>query len=201
MKGSLLDSQATVFADPDAASVPIAIIAEGQQIEVSGVATQNNQRWMAAVLPDGRQGYLPAATRIYGFHTTQLVRDTNVHAEPSETSAVRVRFGKGATLLIIGVTNREGRRWFRVLDGDHEEGYIVADHSTADRRRISPAEAASQRARRNMIVGGAWCAGGTAVTIITYAAASGGGTYVVAWGAIVFGGWRFLKGLAGLGDA
>jgi hypothetical protein len=50
-------------------------------------------------------------------------------------------------------------------------------------------------ARRNKWIGGAWCAGGIAVTAYTYSAASGGGTYVVAWGAIIFGGWQFVKGL------
>jgi hypothetical protein len=47
-----------------------------------------------------------------------------------------------------------------------------------------------------MLVGGIWCAGGAVVTIITYQAAAAGGTYVVAWGAIIFGGIQFLRGLA-----
>jgi hypothetical protein len=53
-------------------------------------------------------------------------------------------------------------------------------------------------AKRNMTVGGLWCGGGIAVTAFTYASASGGGTYVVAWGAIIFGGYQFLKGLTQL---
>ena len=36
---------------------------------------------------------------------------------------------------------------------------------------------------------------GIAVTAGTYAAASGGGHYVIAWGAIAVGAWRFLVGL------
>ena len=52
-------------------------------------------------------------------------------------------------------------------------------------------------ANRNMLVGGLWCAGGIIVTGFTYAAASGrgGGSYVVAWGAIVFGAIQFFRGL------
>ncbi len=45
--------------------------------------------------------------------------------------------------------------------------------------------------------GAAWCAGGIIVTFITYiVAASGpfGGTYVIAWGAIVWGAVRFIQG-------
>lgn len=39
---------------------------------------------------------------------------------------------------------------------------------------------ATARANRNMIVGGVWCVCGIVVTVITYANAYGGGTYVVA---------------------
>jgi len=49
-------------------------------------------------------------------------------------------------------------------------------------------------AHRNMVVGGLWCGGGILVTLLTFAAASGGGSYVVAWGAILFGGIQFFLG-------
>ncbi|MGZ6267647.1 MAG: hypothetical protein ACXWNR_03685 [Candidatus Limnocylindrales bacterium] len=50
----------------------------------------------------------------------------------------------------------------------------------------------------DMVIGGLICAGGVVVTLATYnaAASSGGGSYIIAWGAIVFGGLRFLRGLA-----
>jgi hypothetical protein len=48
---------------------------------------------------------------------------------------------------------------------------------------------------RNVFVGAAWCVGGIVVTALTYQLASGGGTFVVAWGAILFGGIQFLRGL------
>jgi hypothetical protein len=47
-----------------------------------------------------------------------------------------------------------------------------------------------------MVAGGLICLVGIVVTVGSYMAASGGGTYVVAWGAIVFGAIRFFKGLA-----
>ncbi|MEX0998370.1 MAG: zinc ribbon domain-containing protein [Thermodesulfobacteriota bacterium] len=37
---------------------------------------------------------------------------------------------------------------------------------------------------------------GIALTWITYEAASGGGTYFVFWGLIIYGGYKILKGLA-----
>ena len=52
---------------------------------------------------------------------------------------------------------------------------------------------------RSALFGALWCVGGTIVTVATYEAAQGGGTYVVAWGAIVFGAIQMLRGLFTLG--
>jgi hypothetical protein len=46
-----------------------------------------------------------------------------------------------------------------------------------------------------MIVGGLVVAGGLIVTIVSAASASGGGRYVFAWGAILFGAIAFIRGL------
>jgi hypothetical protein len=52
--------------------------------------------------------------------------------------------------------------------------------------------------KRKMVSGFLWAAGGTIVTVATYSAASdGGGTYVIAWGAILFGIIDFFRGLFG----
>jgi hypothetical protein len=47
----------------------------------------------------------------------------------------------------------------------------------------------------NMGIGVGLAAIGIVITAVTYSAASHGGTYVVAWGAIAVGAWRFLLGL------
>lgn len=56
-------------------------------------------------------------------------------------------------------------------------------------------EAKRSRANKDMLYGALWCIGGTVVTVVTYSAASGGGRYMIAWGAIIFGGIQFFKGL------
>jgi len=50
---------------------------------------------------------------------------------------------------------------------------------------------------RHMLYGILWAVGGTVVTVLTYAAAIGGGTYIIAWGAIAFGIFDFFRGLIG----
>ena len=58
----------------------------------------------------------------------------------------------------------------------------------------------ADEAVRNVIVGALWCIGGIVVTAVTYNAVKDtGGTYFVAYGAILFGGVQFLKGLFQLG--
>jgi hypothetical protein len=63
----------------------------------------------------------------------------------------------------------------------------------------TPDSAAHDAANKNMLVGGLWCLGGILVTAATYGAASNnpnGGSYVVAWGAIIFGAMQFFRGLS-----
>ena len=51
---------------------------------------------------------------------------------------------------------------------------------------------------RNLIIGGIVCLVGTVITVGSFAAASsspGGGSYMIAWGAILFGGIQCLRGL------
>lgn len=50
-------------------------------------------------------------------------------------------------------------------------------------------------AQKKMFYGAFWCIGGLAVTVLTYQAAAGGGRFVIAWGAVVFGAFQFLRGL------
>jgi TonB family protein len=46
------------------------------------------------------------------------------------------------------------------------------------------------------IVGALFFVGGLAITIVTFSAAEGGGSYVVAWGAILFGFIQMIRGLS-----
>lgn len=50
---------------------------------------------------------------------------------------------------------------------------------------------------RQMIFGVLWAVGGTLVTVFTYQAASSGGYYFIAWGAIIFGIVDIFRGLFG----
>jgi hypothetical protein len=49
---------------------------------------------------------------------------------------------------------------------------------------------------RNILFGAFWFFGGIIATIYSYSSALSGGTYIIAWGAIIFGGIQLLRGLS-----
>ncbi len=59
------------------------------------------------------------------------------------------------------------------------------------------AKASKNAGHKNMLYGALWCIGGIVVTALSYQAAAntGGGKYVLAWGAILFGGIQFFRGM------
>jgi hypothetical protein len=64
---------------------------------------------------------------------------------------------------------------------------------TKDERRVA--------GRRHMIMGAVVCAIGIVITVVSYSAVEDrGGTYVVTWGAIVFGAIQFVRGFVQITD-
>ena len=62
-------------------------------------------------------------------------------------------------------------------------------------------DARRQAGRKNMLYGGLWCGGGILVTVVSMAMAQGGGKFLLAWGAILFGGVQFIRGLLQSGNS
>jgi hypothetical protein len=178
-----------VYEEPDPAAASITQLLEGQEFEVTGTTTQNGQNWARVALADGRQGYVPGNTKIFQLREMRLAEDVSIYSEPSAHAQLLGQYPRGTLVLVL---DKADQFWIKVRTAEGVEGFIPQGSSMEDPRRAAAVAAA---ARRNMWVGGAWCAGGIAVTAYTYSAASGGGIYVVAWGAIVFGGWQFVKGL------
>jgi hypothetical protein len=78
--------------------------------------------------------------------------------------------------------------------------YLTPKRSGAGRDAESleglAAEVIHERGRRDLLIGGLFLGGGLAVTLLTYEPASReGGTYYVAYGAILFGALQFMRGI------
>lgn len=77
-----------------------------------------------------------------------------------------------------------------------DQGLSPADAETVVTNVAAEMKKAKKKGgQKDMLYGALWCVGGIVVTIATYSAASNGGTYVVAYGAIIWGAIQFFKGL------
>jgi len=110
--------------------------------------------------------------------------------ELTEEQVVEAVYGMAAEQMQQGATGPQIQAVLVERGLDAESAAVVVADLTKMRR-----EAKRGAGVKNMIFGALWCIGGTVVTVATYSAASNGGSYVVAWGAIIFGAFQFLGGL------
>lgn len=76
--------------------------------------------------------------------------------------------------------------------------YLDYANKVVDEIDIAIKEERVKKAKKDMLYGALWCIGGLVVTAISYNSASEGGSYRIFWGAVVFGGYQFIKGLINL---
>lgn len=92
-------------------------------------------------------------------------------------------YNYAATLLI-----NEGKTSSEVIDTLIQQGYdkdnAATIVSTLEQQII---DAKKERAKKDMLYGGLWCIGGTVATLANIG--------FIFWGAIVFGGVQFFRGL------
>jgi hypothetical protein len=85
------------------------------------------------------------------------------------------------------------------LKGQQSATVLLLAHDKKEREAARIAKQPIRNsAKRNVVAGALWCGGGIIATSIGHSMAGPGGGYLVFWGAIVFGGWRFMKGLVQL---
>jgi hypothetical protein len=103
---------------------------------------------------------------------------------------VREVYQRAATLANEGKSKDKIRTELSGMGLNEETASKVVENVFRLRKK-----AGREAGLKNAMVGAGWCVGGIAVTVLTYELASGGGFFVVTWGAILFGGIQFVKGL------
>ena len=193
MKARVLDIQAAVYADKDPNSAQIAGLSAGTEIELGSAEKNKGIKWVAATLPKGERGYIRGDVKVFVISRVSLLqKEADVRDQPFAMSLVKKKMARGEQFDRVDIVESDNRKWVKIRDLQGQEGYI--DGRTRIQER--PGSQAPQSPAKNMIVGAVWCIVGIVITAATYGAASRrGGTYVVAWGAIIFGGFQFLKGL------
>jgi hypothetical protein len=124
-------------------------------------------------------------------------RETDEEA-PSKEEASKEDVEKAveAIYAYAGALLRQGKSSAEVEDALVEKGI---ERKTAtivvDKLAVATTSMKKEEGTKNMMIGGLICLVGIVITAATYSSAAGGGKYVIAWGAIVFGAIRFFRGL------
>lgn len=121
-----------------------------------------------------------------------------------EEKAVQQLADTVASDLAQGKSKEKIVKWLVKQDFPENEATAFVNQVEEEMNRLKETPEGRQilakKYSRHMLYGVLWAAGGTIVTVATYEAAAsnpGGGTYVIAWGAILFGIIDFFRGLFG----
>ncbi len=113
---------------------------------------------------------------------------------PEQERAVRSVYSFAAEKMKLGYSDYRVEQELIKQGLDEASARVVIGQLSKARSK-----ALNSAAVQDMALGAIIAIVGLVITIGTYSAAQGGGTYVVAWGAIIFGGIRFFRGLMRMG--
>jgi hypothetical protein len=165
-------------------------LAAGDEADLGGVINRDGSRWCMVTLRDKRSGYIPADTPVRSLKYVKLKDPSaDIRSAPGGQGYLIRTLARGDAFLLMQTVDGNS---VRIRDASGHEGFI---DGKAKIESLQATASQNHDPQHDMLVGGLWCVGGILVTAITYSAAQGGGHYVVAWGAILFGGIQFMRGL------
>ena len=151
--------------------------------------------WIEMRMPGGLKGYIPSHTNMESIDRVKLKKkDVGMFNQPSSDGTLIYELTKGTLFWKFENPDKADTLWTEVRLDSGEQGYIPS--STKIKTLAQITYPLVETALHDVMVGAIWCILGIAITAGTYSAASdAGGTYLVCWGAVLFGGLQFLKGL------
>lgn len=115
--------------------------------------------------------------------------------DPTEEQIVQAIYALASEQIKSGSSEQEVQSMLVGKGLDQKSAATVIYNLTQARIR---AEAIHEVGRKSIFYGALWFIGGIVVTVVTYITAisgSGGGTYFVTWGAVLYGAIQFIRGL------
>lgn len=205
---------ASCFAAADENSPVIRVLPIGAPLILVNTHSVDGTKWTSIVTADGKRGFIPASTKVRSLKRWSASAES-VDLLDASGKALGQKLGRADQFFVLGDATLGNSLVSAIWGGAGALAYI--DRAT---KLVEPAppqaaplttqpltaqaqqrNVARERALNEMLLGAAFCIGGSVFTYISYqnAVSSGGGTYFITWGAIVFGAIRFLKGLGSLG--
>jgi hypothetical protein len=191
MKARIIQQPAKVYSEMTSNNPPFTELMVGTEVEIGEVKKKAGSTWVTVKIPGDQKGYIPGDTKVFTIKlATLLQNEVEVRSGPSAISTVSAKYKKNTKFYLWDTVVQDGITWVKIKDMNGIVGYIDGKTRIKTIPVISKATG-----KRNMLSGALWCIGGIVVTAITMSMASSGGTYIVAWGAILFGGIQFIQGL------
>jgi hypothetical protein len=138
-------------------------------------------------------GIMPASQVPGSGQAAALPMDSHQTTE----QAVSAIYQFAALEMHNGTPDSEIARKLRDQGFDADTANLVVDQTRAARGQVM-----REAGMKNMFIGGIVCVIGLVITVASYSAAAnnpGGGSYVIAWGAVVFGAIQFFRGIFQMG--
>lgn len=188
MNARTLDPVTIVYLAANDGAASMFEIPAGEEIAIAAIS--KNGKWLNIIASDGRRGFISKSSRLFILREVALRQNhVNVMERPDENAAVKLSILKGDTFTMHNVVENAGQKWVEVKYVGDETGFIPG--STKIKGLIN-----KEAAYKNMGIGGLICLVGIIITVTSYNSVSQtGGSYIVAWGAIVFGAIRFFRGV------
>jgi hypothetical protein len=164
-----------------------AVLPAGEEVDFIRLEKTANQKWCYISRANGEKGYVPGTTAVRALVQARLEQPAaELRVAPDPNAAVVRQLRKAEMLLLLQTVPGQGGNWVVVRGVDGQEGFLDG------KARIKKEAVVRQNTpQHDMLVGGLWCVGGIVVTVLSYGSKGG----IIAWGAIVFGGIQFFRGL------
>ncbi|MGD0768489.1 MAG: SH3 domain-containing protein [Tepidisphaeraceae bacterium] len=196
----ILDSKVPMYASANNKSRLICQLTDCPEVEL----TKGSGGFVEIKLADGRCGFVDGKVAIHSIKTMCLRQDqAPLYAAPGLNAPVVAMLERDARITTRGVTaEQDGIKWLNVTADSGQVGYIRGDVKVLILAATPRIERDRRDGMRNVLIGGGICLIGVLVTAGSYSAVSQhGGPYLVAWGAILFGGIQLFRGLSQLTTA
>ena len=184
--------QATSLRKSAGDSAPeMALLNIDDEVDLGATTKADGKVWVRVTLQDGRQGFIAGDAGIRKMTCSKVHQKGAIFLpSPDMPESAGRPLKNGESILIMSAIESNGRKWVKIRDAAGNEGYTAANVKIK-----TYAATVARSPESDMLVGGAWCLGGIVITAATYSSvAQSGGTYLICWGPVLFGGFRFLKG-------
>jgi hypothetical protein len=157
------------------------VVGKGKEIELLNMVAGSNDNWLRVRLSGNQIFYMRGNVRI--------------HTEESLMQSIGEMIGDGSSEeKIVKSLTKQGVPEDKVRGYHSEITRLAAEYETSPEGR----EELRKKASNRILYGFLWLLGGIIATSVSYESASGGGTYSVFYGAIIWGVIDMIRGIIGV---